>query len=366
MRRIVFLPALTAILVLLALFPASATPFARATTPGVVISQIYAGGGNSGATFQNDYVELFNRGSSSVDLSGSTLQYATSGGSTWQVTTLSGSIAAGNYYLVQLASSASVGSVLPQPDAAGTTNLAASGGKVAFVRSTSALTCGATAGSCSSVSTIGDFVGYGSATDYEGTGAAPALDSTSAAIRAAGGCTDSGSNAADFAAQDPAPRNSSTTALSCGGTTSTSGVQSSSVDIDVAPVISLSLDHASLSFGAAVTGSTPAPLAEHVSVFSNHATGYSLSVHRSAFSPADLPLAVSATAPTGGHLGSLLGSGLVPLPIAPAADLVLGTTSAASPATGDVWPVGVGFSSALPAVAPGHYTATVTFTVVGR
>ena len=74
-------------------------------------------------------------------------------------------------------------------------------------------------------------------------------------------------------------------------------------------MISLSLDHASLSFGSAVTGSRPARLSEHVSVFDNHAAGYSLSVHRSAFSPADLPLAVSATALTGGHLGSLLGSG---------------------------------------------------------
>jgi type 1 fimbria pilin len=31
-----------------------------------------------------------------------------------------------------------------------------------------------------------------------------------------------------------------------------------------------------------------------------------------------------------------------------------------------VWPTSIGFASAVPAVAPGHYTATLTFTVIGR
>ena len=51
-----------------------------------------------------------------------------------QATPLSGSIAPGRYYLVQLASTAAVGAPLPAPDATGTTNLAASGGKVALVQ----------------------------------------------------------------------------------------------------------------------------------------------------------------------------------------------------------------------------------------
>jgi hypothetical protein len=34
------------------------------------ISQIYARGGEAGATFQTDYVELFNRGQTDVDVSG--------------------------------------------------------------------------------------------------------------------------------------------------------------------------------------------------------------------------------------------------------------------------------------------------------
>ena len=47
----------------------------------VVISQIYGAGGNSGATLQNDYVELFNRGAEPVSLAGWSVQYASATGS---------------------------------------------------------------------------------------------------------------------------------------------------------------------------------------------------------------------------------------------------------------------------------------------
>ena len=46
----------------------------------IVISQVYGGGGNSGATYTNDFVELFNAGSAAVDLSGFSLQYASATG----------------------------------------------------------------------------------------------------------------------------------------------------------------------------------------------------------------------------------------------------------------------------------------------
>ena len=38
-----------------------------AVSPNIVISQVYGGGGNAGATFTNDFIELFNRGATSVD-----------------------------------------------------------------------------------------------------------------------------------------------------------------------------------------------------------------------------------------------------------------------------------------------------------
>src|SRR2546423_5696301 len=96
------------------------TSGAEGASSDVVISQVYAGGGNAGASYTNDYVELVNRGSSAVDLSGWTVQYATAAGTTWQTTALSGSAQPGRFYLVQLASAAAIGSAPPAPDAART------------------------------------------------------------------------------------------------------------------------------------------------------------------------------------------------------------------------------------------------------
>src|SRR5437660_9800111 len=192
MPRVLMLAVLAGLLV----FPTTA----GAGASNVVVSQIYGGGGNTGATFRNDYVELFNAGSGTVDVSGWTVQYATAAGTTWQTTALSGTIAPGRYYLVQLASNADVGSALPPADATGTSNLGGTSGKIALVRGGAALTCGASAGSCSTEPLVEDLVGYGSASDFEGAGSAAGLSNTSAALRADGGCTDTGDNATDFAA----------------------------------------------------------------------------------------------------------------------------------------------------------------------
>jgi hypothetical protein len=359
MSRVLLLAFLAALL----LFPTAA----RAGASDVVVSQIYGGGGNAGATFRNDYVELFNVGSASVDLSGWTVQYATAAGTTWQTTALSGTIAPGRYYLVQLASNADVGAALPPADATGTSNVAATSGKIALVRGAAALTCGASAGSCSSDQLVADFVGYGDASDFEGAGSAAGLSSTSAALRANDGCTDTGNNATDFTADAPVPRNSASVARPCAGAPPPGSGGSVSVDLDVASVLSVSVDRPSLSFGTFTFGDRPAPLPEQVTVSSNNTAGYSLAVARTAFAPTDLPLALAATAPAGGALGGAFTAGaLVPIPITPAAALTVGTRSASSAAGGDVWATNIGFSSPLPLAATGRYSATVTFTVVAR
>jgi lamin tail-like protein len=354
---------LFALLLALLLLPATAS----ASTSSLVVSQVYGGGGNSGATFQNDFVELFNAGSAPVDVSGWTVQYATAAGTSWQATPLTGTIAAGRYYLVQLASSATVGAPLPAPDATGTTNLAATSGKIALVHSGTALTCGATAGSCSADSAVEDLVGYGSASDFEGSGSAPGGSSTLAAERAGDGCTDSGDNAADFAAVTPEPRNAAAAAHTCAGTGPAGPAGAVHVDLDVASVLAISLDRTSLSFGATAAATMPTPLAENVTVSSNNASGYSLTVARTAFTPRDLPLAVGATAPAGAVLTPPFGGGaLVAVPVQPASALTIGTKDSPSAAAGDVWPARLGFSSALPLVPTGHYAATVTFTAIAR
>jgi hypothetical protein len=344
-------------------------PVARSASSDLVISQVFAGGGNSGAPYTNDFVELFNRGGTSVDLATWSLQYASGAATTWQVTPLSGSVPPGGRYLVQLASAAAVGAALPTPDASGTSNLAVSGGKVALVRTAAALACGAAAGSCSADPAVADLIGYGSATDYEGGGPAPAISNTTAALRAGDGCTDTDANSSDFSAQPPLPHNSTTAAAPCvaqpppaGGVSANAGV-----DIDIQPLLSIALEHPTISFGQGVAGETPAPVSERVTVASNRATGYALTVHRTAFAPSDLPLGLTATAPGGGQLGGqLVGGAMAAIPVAPAADLLIGTTSARSAPAGDAWATNVGFTSPLPLVAAGHYTATVTFTAIGR
>jgi hypothetical protein len=359
MYRILLLALLSALLLL----PSTA----GASTSGVVVSQIYGGGGNSGATFQNDFVELFNAGATAVDISGWTVQYATAAGTSWQTTSLTGTIPAAHHYLVQLASSAAVGAPLPTPDATGASNLAATGGKIALVRGSAPLACGATAGSCSPDPTVEDIVGYGSASDFEGTGSAPATSSTQAALRANEGCGDTGDNAADFTAATPDPRNAAATAHMCAGTTPPGPSGAVLVDLDVSSVLSISLDRSSLSFGTTAAGATPAPLPEIVTISSNNATGYSLAVARTAFAPRDLPLAVGATAPTGASLApSLAGGALVSIPVQPAAALTIGTKDSPTAAAGDVWPARLGFASALPLVPTGRYSATVTFTAAAR
>jgi 2',3'-cyclic-nucleotide 2'-phosphodiesterase (5'-nucleotidase family)/predicted extracellular nuclease len=195
---------------------------AEETGPDVVISQVYGGGGNSGATYTHDYVELFNRGDSSASLAGKSLQYGSAtgnfGSSAGLITALDGSVPPGGYFLVQMASGGAVGDALPTADQTSGTNLAAANGKIVLVEQTTALGCGADATPCSAeqLEPVLDLVGYGTANTYEGTAAAPAGSNTTAIFRAANGCTDTDDNAADFSAATPAPRNSSSPLNPCG------------------------------------------------------------------------------------------------------------------------------------------------------
>jgi hypothetical protein len=345
-------------------------PAARSASADMVVSQVYGGGGNSGATFSNDFVELFNRGATAVDVGTWSIQYASASGTSWQVTPLAGTVQPGKYFLVQLASAAAAGAALPTPDATGTTNLANSGGKIAVVRNATALSCGATAGSCSADSNVVDLIGYGSATDFEGS-AATALSNTTADVRAGGGCTDTDVNENDFASGTPAPRNSATTAAPCSGgpppPPDESATANAGVDIDIQGALSISLERQNISFGNALAGDSPAAVSERVTVSSTNAAGYALTVHRSTFQPADLPLGMTAAAPAGGQIGpQLAGGAKAAIPIAPAPDLLIGTTASISAAGGDAWPTNVSFTAPLPTVPPGRYTATVTYTVIGR
>jgi len=188
----------------------------------LVISQIYGGGGRTGAAFQSDFVELHNRGPSSIDLNGLSLQRVSDTGSTWSVTPLATSsliVPAGSYFLVKGRSDSSCGGnpcgeALPTPDldlsGSANWNFAADAGRLAVVQGTTALAA------CNVTTAVREFVGYGvSAACAAGlptvTGA-----NTLALMRRDQGCTNTGSNRDDFAVATPAPRSSMTPAHLCG------------------------------------------------------------------------------------------------------------------------------------------------------
>ena len=192
-------------------YPGAPTPGTANTCPAtrppsdVVISQIYGGGGNSGATYHNDYVELYNRGAGPVDLTGWSLQYASSTGSGWDFNKqpLGGTIGAGEYYLIALASGGANGASLPPANITGQINMAAGSGKIALVNSFTGLV-----GNCPIFDpSIKDFVGYGSADCGEGSTTTPAGSNTTALFRKNNGSLDTDNNANDFAAPaTPNPR----------------------------------------------------------------------------------------------------------------------------------------------------------------
>jgi hypothetical protein len=189
-----------------------ATPF---IAPSVKISQVYGGGGNSGATYLNDFVELFNAGATPVDVTNWSVQEASASSNSWNVAPLCAAgpcvMLPGQYFLVweSQGTGTSVQVPLPIADAMGTATMSATSAKVALMANTTPLT-----GICA-VGQVVDVVGYGTANCFE-TLAAPALSNTTADVRVANGCTDTDNNSADFLSITPVPRNSASPPHVCG------------------------------------------------------------------------------------------------------------------------------------------------------
>ncbi len=171
----------------------------RLSGPHVVISQVYGGGGNSGAAYTNDFVELFNPTTLPVDLAGWTVQYASAAGDFTQFQPLGGVIAPNEYYLIALASNGAIGAALPTANIAGSLNLSGSNGKVALASNGDFLT------GCSDPDVI-DLVGYGgTASCWEGTTFAPTPGSNAKALLRNGNI-DTDQNGSDFSVVTPNPR----------------------------------------------------------------------------------------------------------------------------------------------------------------
>ena len=177
--------------------PAQADP-----SEDVVISEVYGGGGNTGALLKQDFIELYNTSGSAVSIDGWSVQYASAAGSSWQVTALTGSIEPGAHFLVGEGFGAGGTIDLPPVDMLGTISMGATSGKVALSTGTTSLTgiCGAT---CATNPAVHDYIGFGTtATDFEGGGPAPAPSNTTSDTRNAAGL-DTDNNNLDFTILEP-------------------------------------------------------------------------------------------------------------------------------------------------------------------
>lgn len=195
---------------------ALSTSAAFASNP-VRISQVYAGGGNSGAVYNQDFVELFNSSAVAVDISGWSLQYGSATGTTTMGSCtgcfyqfpVGSSIGPCKYLLVGGCGSSCPGpgpngAPLPvTPDHTAVLGMGATSGKIGL-KVDGVFT---PVGSCPLA--FVDEVGYGATANcFEGAGPAPAPSAALADHRLNNGLTDTDSNSVDFFTAAPAPRNS--------------------------------------------------------------------------------------------------------------------------------------------------------------
>lgn len=202
----------------------------------LVISQLYGAGGNTGATYNIDYVEIKNISSSTQSLNGLALQYGAAtgqfGGSTGtNIASLPDvTIDPGKYFLVALGTAGTNGTGLPvTADFTSTIiNMSGASGKIALTTNNTWLNCGGVSPGTPCVfpnSAIIDWVAYGAAgnvTAGAGEGGTSvnngtAFTATQGAVRKNNGCQDTDNNNNDFdTVTAPVPRNAATAAITCG------------------------------------------------------------------------------------------------------------------------------------------------------
>lgn len=190
----------------------------HAASSTVVISQVYTAGGNSGATFNADYVELFNLSGAPVNITGWSLQYfsaTASATSTPVISPVVGNVtlAPGQRYLIQ-ATPGTVGTGLANPADQTSSNLAmgAAAGRIYVTNTTSALS---NASGCPT--NYVDFVGYGTTANCYETARATA-PSLSQPIARTNVCVDADNNQTEFALTSTPARNSSAAPTPCTAT----------------------------------------------------------------------------------------------------------------------------------------------------
>ena len=206
-----FLAAIFSLLILSSISIAQST-----ADPNIRISQIYTRGGEAGATFQNDYVELFNRGQTNVDISGWSLNIANFSGVPPNIQISSSGIrffnpagiimTPGSHLLIKFGGSGTNGLPITISDInLNPIPISDTGGQIVLVAKDKTLPFSYCPAAPDLTGVVVDYVGYGTAICYEGTVTlAPPPDK--ALLRIGGGCTDNNDNLADFSFATPNPR----------------------------------------------------------------------------------------------------------------------------------------------------------------
>lgn len=162
---------------------------ASAVSTTVLVSEVYGGGGNSGATYTHDFIELSNKSNAAISLTGWSVRYWSTAGATFATTPLTGSIPANGRYLVQQAKGNGGTTALPTPDATGTIAMSGTSARV---------------GVANAAGDLVDLVGWGSGAITSETAPAPATTNATSVARK-NSFVDTDNNAEDFAVGAPTP-----------------------------------------------------------------------------------------------------------------------------------------------------------------
>lgn len=152
--------------------------------PDVIITEVYGGGGNSGAIYKNDFVELYNTTNAPVEIGGWSVQYyAATGITASSVGIPEGKIIpARTHFLISGASGGDAGDELSGVDVAGTFNIAGTNGKVVLYTTAESQTLenSQTLSLITGNVYFKDYLPFGSATPLFGSALAALTNKTSA------------------------------------------------------------------------------------------------------------------------------------------------------------------------------------------
>ncbi len=152
------------------LFAATLIYGAGTAHAALVISQIYGGGGATSTRplYTNDWVQLYNSGTTAINLSGYSLQYASATNTTTfgssNTHALSGIINPNSYFLVQEGKGSGLAGTASDPVynlTGGNLNLSATAGKIALFSTTAS-----GASTMATSANLLDLVGYGTSANF--------------------------------------------------------------------------------------------------------------------------------------------------------------------------------------------------------